>query len=185
MLPKQHYIIINFVTALAVTLFFACDSNNIQEQAPFNFENAPDAVGKEIQLKYTDSGKLKAVLRTPTILDYSSGQMKYREFPDGLVLDVFDKEMKKTVVTSKYGVSYESTGIIDLRGDVDVKTGDSVHLEAPQLYWDQGNGWMFTDKPYKATFSNGSFNDGLGFDANQDFSNFNSRTNVGVQFIEE
>ena len=187
MLSKQHYIIINIVTAFAVTLFFSCNSERSAQQAPFDFVGAPDAVGKEIQLKYTDSGRLTAVLVAPTVLDFTSGEVGYREFPDGLVLDVFDKtkENKKTVVTANYGIAYENTGIVDLRGNVDILTRDSIHLEAPQLYWDQGQSWMFTDSSYKATFPDGSFNDGHGFDTNQDFTNFSSRTNVGVQLLKE
>ena len=183
---KKHYMIINFVTAFAVTLFFSCNSKGGSEQVPFNFVDAPDGIGKEVQLKYTDSGRLRLVLRTPRILDYTSGSFGYRKFPDGLVVDIFDKKgERQAVITSEYGISYERTGIIDLQGNVDIRTGDSLHLQAPQLYLDQKNSWVFTDNQYKVTFANGSFNDGHGFDASQDLSNFNSRTNVGVQFIEE
>lgn len=185
-MQQQHYhIVLNSVIACAMTLFFSCDPQDSKDQVLMNFENAPNATGKEIQLKYTDSGRLTAILKTPVILDYTNRAIGYREFPEGLVLDIIDKDCKKTVITSDYGISYTTTGIIDLQGNVDIFTGDSIHLKAPQLYWDQENSWVFTDHQYTVTFPNGSFNDGYGFDANQDFSNFNSRTNVGIQIVEE
>ena len=177
--------LINYVTAFAVTLFFSCNQTKNTKTPPFNQAKSPNAIGTEVQLKYTDSGRLVAVLRTPTLLDFSNFDMSYREFPDGLVLDIFDKDGKKTVVKADYGISYDITGLIDLRKNVAIRMADSTDLDAPQLYWDQQNNWVFTDKPYKVAFPDGSFNDGDGFDANQDFSNFNSRINKGVRILNE
>ena len=91
---KHSYIIINLVTVFAVTLFFSCKNKGSNSLDITNFEDAPDAVGKEIHLKYTDSGRLTAILKTPVILDYTSKEMGYREFPEGVLLDIIDKEGK-------------------------------------------------------------------------------------------
>ena len=72
-----------------------------------------------------------------------------------------------------------------MKGNVRVITADSTNLEAPQLYWDQTLHWVYTDSPYNITFKNGAKNKGEGFDANEDFTNFKSRTNVGTQILEE
>jgi hypothetical protein len=89
-----------------------------------------------------------------------------------------------STVTSEYGIRYDQTGIVDLRKNVHVITSDSVQLNSEQLYWDQENNWVFTDGPYTITFSDGSYNDGAGFDSSQDFKIFLSRKNQGVQLIE-
>jgi len=44
---------------------------------------------------------------------------------------------------------------------------------------------VFTDQPYKSILPDGTVNDADGFDANQDFTILNSRTNEGIMFIEE
>ena len=70
-------------------------------------------------------------------------------------------------------------------GDVVVVTSDSTKLTADQLYWDQVRNWVFTDHPNTIRFKNGAINEGKGFDSNQEFTNFRSRSNVGVQILEE
>ena len=185
MLHKKSYILVNFVTALAVTLFFSCQSKN-KNTSDFRIgANAPIAEGLDMTLKYTDSGRLTAVLKTPKILDYTNRQVGYWEFPEGIVLDMIDKDGGVSVIKADYAISYESTGLIDMQGNVDVRTADSTHLEAKQLYWDQNINWVFTDLPYKSVLPDGTVNNADGFDANQDFTILNSRINQGVMYIQE
>ena len=174
----------SIVTTLVVAMLFSCEGNlkGVQEmEIP---EDAPQAIGTGINLKYTDSGKVVAVLRSDLMKDFSNKEFPYREFPEGLEVDFFDDEEKNTVIAD-YGVIYSNTGLIDLQGNVVVITSDSTELTAEQLYWDQSNNWVFTDQPNTIRFKNGALNVGQGFDSNQEFSNFRSRSNVGVQIIEE
>lgn len=185
MQKKKLYSVINFVTAFAVTLFFSCQSESSSINNIVTLEDAPIAEGLDINLKYTDSGRLTATLTTPRILDYTNKNFGYQEFPDGIILNIIDIEGKVSVVTSDYAISYMETGLIDMRGNVDIKTADSTHLMAKQLYWDQNINWVFTDQPYTSRFPDGAVNEADGFDANQDFTILNSRINDGIMVIEE
>ncbi|MEW7277826.1 LPS export ABC transporter periplasmic protein LptC [Aquimarina sp. 2201CG1-2-11] len=182
---KKYYIIKSIVAVCAVTMLFSCQSTQKEDTAYIDFEEVPIAEAYEVNLKYTDSGKLKAILKTPKVLDFSNKSFAYFEFPKGIVLDIIDEEGKVSVVTSDYAISYKQTGIIDMRGNVDIKTADSTHLKAKQLYWDQNINWVFTDQQYKSYLPDGTVNEADGFDANQDFTILNSRINDGVMFIEE
>lgn len=182
---KIYHILLNFVTAFAVTLFFSCQSSTSSDQNYVIFEDAPIGEAFEVNLKYTDSGRLTAILNAERILDFTHRSFGYHEFPDGIVLDVIDKEGKVSKITSDYAISYQQTGLIDMRGNVDIKTADSTHLQAEQLYWDQNINWVFTDRPYKSVLPGGDVNEADGFDANQDFTILNSRINDGVIFIKE
>ncbi len=148
-------------------------------------EDAPQAIGTGINLKYTDSGEVVATLKSEKMRDFSNKEFPYREFPNGLIVEFYDEDKKKNTVTANYGIIYNETGLIDLQGDVVVITSDSTRLAADQLYWDQANNWVFTDMANTIRFKNGAINKGQGFDSNQEFSNFRSRSNVGVQIIEE
>lgn len=148
-------------------------------------EDAPQAIGQGIFLKYTQDGNLVATLESQTMLDFSNKEFPYNEFPDGLVVNFLDEEEQRTTITADYGVVYDHTNLIDLQGNVVVITSDSTELTADQLYWDQERQWVFTDHPNTIQFGNGAVNHGQGFDSNQEFSNFRSRTNVGVQVIDE
>jgi LPS export ABC transporter protein LptC len=175
----------SIVTILFVTMLFSCEGNLKGVQQMEIPEDAPQAIGAGINLKYTDSGRVVATLKSEKMLDYSNKNFPYREFPDGLVVEFFDEERKKNTVTANYGVIYNNTGLIDLQGDVEVVTSDSTKLTADQLYWDQANNWVFTDHPNTIRFKNGAVNEGMGFDSNQEFTNFRSRSNVGVQILED
>jgi len=168
---------------VGITLF-ACGDNYKNKQQLSLKDDQPFSIGKEINLKYTDSGKVVTNLIAKTVVDYSNYDFPYREFPDGMEVRFWEDGGMSTV-TSDYAIQYEDTGMIDLRKNVVLITSDSVVLNADQLYWDQNNQWVFTDQPYKIKFKDGSFNDGESFDSSQDFTVFLSRKNSGVQLIDQ
>ncbi len=167
----------------AITLF-ACESNYQNVKKLSLSDEEPIAVGKDINFKYTDSGKLVTNLLAEKLLDYSNLDFPYKEFPRGIEVHFWDEKEKENTVTADYAIQYDRTGLVDLRKNVVVTTADSVVLNANQLYWDQKNQWVFTDQPYQIKFKDGSYNDGAGFDSNQDFTIFLSRKNQGVQLID-
>lgn len=169
---------------LAATLF-ACESNYHNVRKMTLSDGEPIAVGKEINFKYTDSGKLVTNLLADKLLDYSNLDFSYKEFPEGVEVHFWDEKQQENIVTADFAVQYDKTGLIDLRQNVVVTTSDSVVLKAEQLYWNQKNSWIFTDKPYQITFKDGSYNEGERFDSNQDFTIFMSRKNQGVQIIDK
>lgn len=175
----------SIVTILFVAMLFSCEGNLQGVRDMEMPEDAPQAIGTGINLKYIDSGKVVATLKSDKMMDFSNKNFPYREFPEGLVVEFYNEVREKNTVTANYGVIYDQTGLIDLQGDVVVVTSDSTRLMADQLYWDQDNSWVFTDRPNTIRFKNGALNEGQGFDSNQEFSNFRSRSNVGVQIIDE
>lgn len=172
------------VTLIAVTLF-ACKGNYKEIQQLTTPDMKPVAEGKDVNLKYTDSGKLVTNLITPKLLDFSNYEFSFSEFPEGLEVYFWNDEGDMSTVISDYGIQYDKTGLVDLRGNVVLISSDSTELNANQLYWDQHNKWLFTDHPYRIKFKDGSFNEGEGFDSSEDFNIFLSRKNTGVQIVEE
>ncbi len=178
-------IILSIVTLIAVTMLFSCEGNLKEVRALDLGNDAPQAIGEHMNLKYTDSGRVVATLKSAKMFDFTNKKFPYREFPEGVEVEFFDEENNKNTVLANYGIIYDKTGLIDLRGDVVITLSDSTILEGSQLYWDQTQNWVFTDESNIIRFPNGAINEGQGFDANQNFGNFRSRTNVGVQIIEE
>ncbi|MBW2960430.1 LPS export ABC transporter periplasmic protein LptC [Mesonia aestuariivivens] len=180
-----HHILKGIVALVFATMLFSCQ-NGLNEARKFDVDyQAPLTVGEGINLFYTDSGKVRANLRSPKMLDFTNLQFPYREFPDGVEVDFFNEKQEKTNIIADYGIIYNTTNLIDLRGNVKIVTADSTILNAKQLYWDQSNSWIFSDEKYNIQMTNGALNDGEGFDANENFDKFISRSNVGVQYIDE
>jgi LPS export ABC transporter protein LptC len=178
-----------YIKSIAVTfviaMLFSC-KGKLNEVRSFELlQDGPQAIGQEINLFYTDSGKVVANLKSAKLKDYSNQEFPYREFPDGLTVDFFDDSNKKNTVYADYGIIYEPTGLIDLQGNVKIVTSDSTIVYAEQLYYDQQKQWVFTDQPYTALFPSGSTTNGEGFDSNKGFTKFLSRSDVGVMYLEE
>jgi LPS export ABC transporter protein LptC len=172
------------MTTIVVLTLFSCEGN-FKKIQKFNLKDgAPFAEGKNIDLKYTDSGKVVTNLIASKLIDYSTLEFPYQEFPEGVEVHFWDKN-KENIVTSDYAIRYDKTGIVDLRRNVVIVTSDSLTLEAEQLYWNQKDKWVFTDGPYRFVFKDGSYNDGGGLDSSEDFKEVISRKNQGVQIIDK
>jgi LPS export ABC transporter protein LptC len=175
----------SIVTITVVAMLFACN-NDYSEANKFNQEvDVPQGVTSDVNLFYTDSGKVKANLKSPKILDYSQNEFGYRIFPDGVEVDFFNIDSTKNTIYADSAVIFNYSSIIDMRNNVKIVTSDSLVLTTNQLYWDTAKQWVFTDRDYRIQLSNGSENDGSGFDSNQEFTLFKSRSNTGVQIIDE
>ena len=182
---KSNYILKSIAKTTVLAMLFYCCNSKEQNTTAVNFEEVAQGIGREVEIKHTDSGRLAATMITSVLKDFTHINFPYYEFPEGVELTVFDKEGKQSKVFADYAIQYEKTKMVDLQGNVKIITSDSSVLNAPQLYWNQKLHWVYTDQPYDVRFKNGAKNKGSGFDANEDFSNFKSRSNVGIQIIED
>lgn len=168
------------ILLLAVALFlFSCENslNTVRKSTLVEF--SPIGEAKDLNLKYTDSGRIKAVLISPQMLDFSQLEFPYTEFPKGINLTVYDEKGNKSFVTSNYAISYTGSSLIDLSGNVKITTHDNKLLETEQIYYDQKNEWFFTQKPYKYT-NKGSVINGVGIDFSKDFKTLDTQQINGV-----
>jgi LPS export ABC transporter protein LptC len=174
----KNYKILPVFTVIVVTLFFGCESN-FKEVQKINFsEFVPSGEAEKINLKYTDSGRIKAILLSPKMLDFASTDFPFTEFPKGIDVTLYDQTGKRIFIKSDYAVSYKTTSIIDLLGNVKITTQDGQILETQQLYYDQNNEWFFTEKSFKFTDPKGISN-GQGIDFSKDFKIINSQKITG------
>lgn len=169
MFKVSKHIILNIVTALVVTMFFSCN-NNLGEVSKIGVsENEPIGVAEDINLKRTDSGRVIANLVSPKMLDFSNRDFAYNEFPDGVLLYLYDENNKKSTVIADYAIVYDKTNLIDMQGNVILASHDNDTLFAEQLYYDQEREWLYTNKP--VTFRKGQdVINGNGFDSDIEFN---------------
>jgi LPS export ABC transporter protein LptC len=159
-------------------LLLGCESN-LKDIRKDNFSDfVPSNNADEVHLKYTDSGRITGILVSKKMLDYATVDFPFTEFPKGVHVTLYDKNAKKTVVTSNYAISYKQTGIIDLQDKVKIVSDDGQILETQQLYYDQKNAWFFTERKYKFSSPKGASN-GQGIDFSKDFKVINSQRITG------
>jgi LPS export ABC transporter protein LptC len=176
-LLKKHQIL-SLVIVIAGTLFFGCESN-FKEVQKINFsEFVPSGEADGINLKYTDSGRITAILVSPKMKEFASVDFPFTEFPKGIDVTLYDIKGKRTFIKSDYATSYKLTNVIDLRGNVKITSQDGQILETEQLYFDQKNEWFYTEKSFKFTDPKGVSN-GQGIDFSKDFKIINSQKIAG------
>ena len=165
-------------TAIVVFLLFACESNFKEVQKSTFAEFTPSGEADSINIKYTDSGKIKSILISDKMLDYATVEFPFTEFPKGVNVTLYDENGKRTFVTSKYAVTFKNTDLIDLQGSVKITNETGQLFETEQLYFDQKNEWFYTEKRYKFTDPKGiSFGEGVDF--SKDFKIINSQSVSG------
>ncbi|WP_435623530.1 LPS export ABC transporter periplasmic protein LptC [Flagellimonas sp.] len=187
-----------FATVFTVAiLFISCgdDYERVGEEAIKPV--FPQGVAYDYTLTYTGTDeevgtedeshtRVLAILTSPMTEDFDNQFFKYKTFPKGLQVDFFDEKNQKSVVTADYGIIYSQTSLIDLRGNVVIETHDGKKLEAPQLYFDRKNNWIFTEAEFTYTNpADGTIMDGEGMDFNRDFSFFKAHKTYGLMTIKE
>jgi LPS export ABC transporter protein LptC len=171
----------NIKIILVATVFvFGCESNfkNVKKSTLSEF--TPTGIAENLNLKYTDSGKIRAILKSPKMMDYSSVSYPFTVFPNGIFVTLFDKKNRKTFVKSNTAFTYKNTDIIDLRGNVKIYSEQNQSLETQQLYYDQKNEWFYTEQPFTMTDPKKGHTEGQGIDFNKDFSVINYQRVTGV-----
>ena len=165
---NQVRVLWNF--SLIFIIFFSCEDNS--------------KILNEINLIYTDSTKIKAILTAPNHLDYTNLTFKYSTFPEGLKVDFFDEFGNKNQAISDYGILYNTTKILDLKGNVILKSFDGSELNTSQLFWDIEREWLFTEKYF--TFKDSSYDfQAYRLDANKEFTKFQTGELVGKIMVND
>ena len=184
MKQENLYKILNIVTIFVVTMFFSCNDSFDQVQKMGISENEPIGIAENINLKHTDSGRVTANLISPKMLDFTNRNFPYSEFPEGITLNLFDEQNKKSVVVADYAIIYDQTDLLDLQGNVVITTSDHRVLKTEQLFYDQKKEWLFTNKPVTFKTETDIIN-GNGFDSNSKFTNAEVLEVTGIITVED
>jgi lipopolysaccharide assembly outer membrane protein LptD (OstA) len=185
------------VVATMAMLFLCCKDNYKRVGEEAQKKVFPQGVAKNFTLTYTEaqekiaseqtgSSKVLAVMSGPLRNDFENLLFPYQTFPEGLLIEIFNEQNQKTTIEADRGIFYAATSIIDLQGNVVIKGHDGKKLETPQLYYDRGNEWAFTEN--KFTFTNpqdGTVMDGEGMDIKKDLSFLNAQKTYGLMLIKE
>ncbi|MCH7523644.1 MAG: LPS export ABC transporter periplasmic protein LptC [Bacteroidetes bacterium] len=178
------YKIMLMVTVFTVTMFFSCKNNFKDIQNIGILDSGPLSIAENINMKYTDSGKLKSHLISPKMLNYSNREFPFYEFPEGINLTLFDDDNNKSNVVSDYAILYNETDLIDLQGNVILTTHNNDTLYAEQLFYDQKTEWLFTNLPVRFVTNERIIN-GNGFDSNKDFTQAHVLETTGIIYIND
>lgn len=131
----------------------------------------PAETAREIEMFYSDSGKVKFKL-TAGRLERKSGENPVTEFFDGVKIVFFDDSMKsESEVQSQYAIHFEKEEKIIAKNNVVVVNVKGETLNTEELTWEQQKHLVYTDVFVKITTADETlFGDGL--ESNEDFTKY-------------
>ena len=158
--------------ACAFTFFISCE-NDIEKIQSFSEQKIyPTISGKNYEILKSDSGKVRCKLVAPEIKYFEEIKDPYMEFPEGIEVYFYDSaQNESSKIKSDYAIYYNEQKLALLRNNVQVKDlnkGDI--LETEELFWDEGNEKIYSDKFTKITGEKQTIFAKGGFECNQDFS---------------
>lgn len=171
---------------LCMAMLFSCnnDMRNLQQlsiQRKF-----PQGEAYDFKLVYTDSTKVVAVVTSKLNKDFTNQRMPYSEFPEGVKVEFYDQARHKNIVEANYGIIYPSSDMVELRDNVVLTTYDGKKLKTSQLFWDQKEDWIFTDREFSFTDeTKGTVTNGIGMDFDKKFSTVKAHKTTGILAIED
>ena len=176
---KKHILKIS-VVVFATTLFFGCKDNlkNVQQFTITEF--MPTGEADSIHLKYTDSGRVKTILVSPKMKEYSSVLHPFTEFPKYVHITLIHENGQSNYIEADYAKIYKETEVIDFRGNVKLTSHQGHFLETEQLFYDQKKEWFFTKQKFKFTAPGEGETLGMGIDFSKDFQRIDFKNVNGI-----
>jgi LPS export ABC transporter protein LptC len=170
-LQLNSFRIFHLVT-LILLIQFSCKNDIETINALTSDLNLPDQSAFNFETTYTDSGLMVGKIIAPEMNHYNNKEEPYFEFPAGMKVIFYDESgNSESTIEANYAIYHENTDIWDARGQViadNPRKGEK--LETEQMFWNQREERIYTDKFTKLTNSDGVFYGENGFESRQDLT---------------
>ena len=174
-----------FISVFALS---GCEGNSLAEIDSLNLESEelPISTSNNVVLQYSDSGKVKIILKAPVLEKYKNqGEAPYDLLPEGLVIEFIDSLGNvEAKVMSKYAIHYPKKELLILSNDVQIFNIEGDKLNSEYMTWDAKSKKIKSDDFVKITTADEIIY-GDGFEANQDFTNYKINHIKGIIAIED
>jgi LPS export ABC transporter protein LptC len=165
-----------FFSLMLLALLYSCENDiaKVNSITASIQQLLPVESGKNVEIMYSDSARVRAKLTAPELNRYS-GKKAYMELPKGLeVLFFNEKRKQQTKLTANYGIGFDNgsqMSKMEVKNKVVVINEKGDKLETEHLIWDAAKKEIYTDEFVKiSTKDEVIWGDGL--KANQDFSEY-------------
>jgi LPS export ABC transporter protein LptC len=170
----------------------ACKNDIETINALTNEVDLPDVSGFNIEISYTDSGILKGKILAPEANDYSRKEDPYTEFPKGMKVIFYDKDGNpESYIQANYAILYKKKQLWEGRNQVLAENpAKGEKLETEQIFWDQKEKLIYSDKFSTITNRDGVFYGEDGFEAKENLSKwwmrgYKGKVNISNETVEE
>lgn len=157
---------------LGAVMLLAC-KNDIQEVKRLaSEEQRPEMTGRNLEMVYSDSAKIKYRVITPEYLKMTHGKQNYEEFPKGLHVISYDVDGNEAgSIKSKYAKKLEDDMLWEARNEVVIINAEGKKLETELLFWDMKKEIIYSDRYVRLTADGQIIEGNNGFQSDQNLNN--------------
>ncbi len=178
-----------FLTSIAITLFMAmlvsC-RNDMEKVKEFtNPDTLPTEILHNLELKYSDSGQTRVLLKARVMYSYTGPEAK-TVFPEGLEILFLDGRMQvRSSLQANYGINHPHQKLLVVKNNVVVINKEkNERLDTEELVWDQRKQLIYTDAHVKITTPD-KIIFGKGLEADESFRKRTIKNVSGEVLVEE
>lgn len=141
----------------------------------------PTQQGKGITMLYTDSAKLKMIIKAPVTLTFEKDVKEtFMVMPNGVTIDFYnDKEKSETTLKANYGIYYPDSKRMEVKYNVEVVNKNGDKLSTEHLIWDEAKKKITSDAFVKIATAKEIIM-GKGLESNQDFTQYQIKEVTGT-----
>jgi LPS export ABC transporter protein LptC len=158
-----------FLIFLGIT---GCENNIEVIKNITNVREIPSLSGENVEILYSDSGKVKMKVVARVLNKYNSPDKQYIEFPKGIIIYKYDSVFQiEASVKADWALYKEKLKLWEARDAVEAKNlKENEQLFTEELFWDQNKHIIYSKKFTKIINSDGVFYGDGGFESNESLS---------------
>ncbi|MES2679506.1 MAG: LPS export ABC transporter periplasmic protein LptC [Bacteroidota bacterium] len=170
-----------FVFSLLTLIFTSCTNDLKDVMSLPNNKKSPSQVGDSVTMLYTDSARLKIMLKANRMLMFSKNVKEpLTILPKGVFVTFFDEDEKvSSTLRANYGIRYDLSKRMEAKYAVEVVNKTGEKLETERLIWDENSKRIYTDAFVKITTATEVIR-GKGMESNQDFTKYQIKQVTGT-----
>ena len=190
-LEKETLSIINrkslislFFVLCSLFFFSSCEQVPLSKiKAMFDEKDADVEVADSVKFIYKEGEYARAIVTAPKVKRYTKEQSKL-EFSNGLLVKFYETLDMISVLKADYGVNDDAKQLIIASGNVHMENAKNEIMESQELTWNIKTKRVWTDKAIRIKTPDNIIN-GIGFDADEDFSNYTIRRVTGIVSVDD
>jgi LPS export ABC transporter protein LptC len=170
---------------ISLLFLFSCSKAPKANEDIVVKENAPVMSAQNIDVLFSDFGKIQARLTSPLMNQYS-GDAPYVEFPNGFKVFMFDSvmEVSSTIIGNR-GIRKINARIMEAWGNVVVRNEKkNEQLNTEHLIWDENRHIIWSDLKVKITRPDNTLN-GTSMESNESFTRYSIQNFTGQMNVKE
>lgn len=182
----QSHLLTIFVIFGVLLMAIACNQDKPDQiGAVLNRATTPKMKATDITTVISDSGITRYRISAPEWNVYDKSAQPYWEFPDGVVFERFDQNLKVDAnIHCHYARFNENDQIWELRGKVKMTNIQGELFETEQLFWNQRQQKFYSDSLVKITQTTRIIT-GIGFESDQNMTHYTIRKPQGIFPVDE